>query len=287
MTGKQQFFIVGAPKCGTTSLASWLAEHPEIFFSPIKEPHYYNDDMQKRTVRNRRAYTRLFRDVKEQHKAVGEGSTWYLYSRNAINNIEKDFPAAKYIVLVRNPVDMAVSLYWHNRRRMNEDQESFEQAWALQEDRRAGRRIPKGCMDPAYLQYHDACALGSLVEKLVKTVGHDRVLMLRLENMQQDPMSVYHKVLSFIGVKDDSRQLFPVENESSEYRSAWIQVLMRIGYKLKLLLGIKKSLGVASLNEKKREKEAIPPELRKKLTDIFSGEIKKIDKLFAASSPAK
>lgn len=44
---KPNFFIVGAPKCGTTSLAHWLAGHPQVFMSPVKEPHFFNTDYQR------------------------------------------------------------------------------------------------------------------------------------------------------------------------------------------------------------------------------------------------
>ena len=81
------FFILGAPKCGTTSLASWLSDHPHIFIPPIKEPHYFNTDDQHRNIRRRLDYEKLFRGVTEKHIGVGEASVWYLSSEVAVRNI--------------------------------------------------------------------------------------------------------------------------------------------------------------------------------------------------------
>lgn len=54
------FFILGVPKCGTSSLAWWLSQHPQVWFSRIKEPHFFNDDSGFRQVRAKAAYDRLF-----------------------------------------------------------------------------------------------------------------------------------------------------------------------------------------------------------------------------------
>src|SRR5262245_35065298 len=83
---KPTFFIIGAPKCGTTSLAAWLADHPDIFMSPTKEPHYFNTD-HKRYLNSLAGYEQLFEDATDRHSAVGEASVWYLYSANAVENI--------------------------------------------------------------------------------------------------------------------------------------------------------------------------------------------------------
>jgi len=83
---KPNFFILGAPKCGTTSLAMWLSEHPNIFMCPIKEPHYFNTDGLQR-IKTLEQYESLFTDAKPEHVAVGEASTHYLYSKEAVPRI--------------------------------------------------------------------------------------------------------------------------------------------------------------------------------------------------------
>ena len=81
---KPNFFILGAPKCGTTSMAKWLSEHPEIFMSKYKEPHYYNTD-NRRVVVNHQHYLSLFKKIKQTH------ATKILNGRIRIPNYSKAF----------------------------------------------------------------------------------------------------------------------------------------------------------------------------------------------------
>src|SRR5210317_560697 len=109
---KPNFFILGAPKCGTTSLAYWLSQHPNVYVSPDKEPLHYSTDFPASTPHSERSYLDLFAEATEQHIAIGEASVWYLRSKDAVANIENEIPEAKYIVMLRNPVEMAPSLHW-------------------------------------------------------------------------------------------------------------------------------------------------------------------------------
>src|SRR5260370_1269300 len=77
---KPNFFIIGAPKCGTSSMASYLREHPQVFFPEHKEPHFFNTGTGFRSVRSESHYYALFRYAGPQHIAVGEGTALYLYS---------------------------------------------------------------------------------------------------------------------------------------------------------------------------------------------------------------
>ncbi|MCB5943633.1 sulfotransferase [Acidocella sp. KAb 2-4] len=112
MTRKPNFFIIGAPKCGTTSWASWLAEHPQVYFSPLKEPHFFNSDVEYKARPTPKQYETLFRPATAKHQAVGEGSTSYLASRVAVPGVEAHTGGrAKYIVCLRTPVEIAPSSY--------------------------------------------------------------------------------------------------------------------------------------------------------------------------------
>ena len=161
------FFLVGAPKCGTTSLAQWLSEHPEVFFSPVKEPHFFNTDASNRKIRSRDAYAALFSGVESRHLAVGEGSVWYLYSDAAVPRILEANSRARFIVMLREPIAMLRSLYLQQRWAGNENAGSLEEAWRLQDARRAGRKVPLLCANPDQLQYGRICSLGWQVDRLL------------------------------------------------------------------------------------------------------------------------
>ena len=89
---KPNFFIVGAPKCGTTAMFSYLSRHPEIFVSQRKEFNYFCDDLTFRNAAGLFRYTGIddylahFSGWNGQ-KRIGEASVWYLYSSRAAENI--------------------------------------------------------------------------------------------------------------------------------------------------------------------------------------------------------
>jgi len=273
MSGKApNLFILGAPKCGTTSLARWLEQHPHVFMSPIKEPHYYSADLANRTIQSADRYARLFDGVTEAHRAIGEASTWYLFSQEAVANIEREHPGARYVVMTRDPVAMAHSLYHHNRRVLHEDQPTFEAAWRLQEQRAAGQHLPRDCTEPAFLQYFAACSLGYLLQRLYEQVPAERVLHVPLEWMQEDPAREYRRVLSHLGVDDDGREDFPPANEARGHRSRMLQKALRLGGRMRVALGVNKGFGLGRLNERAQAKETLSPEFRAELEAAFADE---------------
>src|SRR5690625_5018834 len=144
---KVNLFILGAPKCGTTSLYTYLNSHPEIFMSPIKEPHYFNTDSGERGITDKIEYEKLFCQSIEQQKYRGEASTWYLYSNIAVTSILKYNPNARFIVMIRNPCEMAPSLHKQLQLNRRETITDFREAWHLQDQRRTGLNIPKECRD--------------------------------------------------------------------------------------------------------------------------------------------
>ena len=92
------FFIIGAPKSGTTSLYNYLSEHPNVFMSKIKGPHYFAS-----RIKTKKEYLDLFKDAKKQHICIGEASVLYLPTLT-------DYPDSKLIIILRNPVDVIQSL---------------------------------------------------------------------------------------------------------------------------------------------------------------------------------
>ncbi|MFQ5570582.1 MAG: sulfotransferase, partial [Rhodothermales bacterium] len=110
---RPDFFIVGAPKCGTTAMFRYLQEHPEIYL-PKKEFHHFGSDLRPPNYqgrnRDRAVYLSLFAGVTTE-KRIGEASVWYLYSKKAAREIKAFAPEADVIIMLRNPVEMMYSLY--------------------------------------------------------------------------------------------------------------------------------------------------------------------------------
>src|SRR5438309_9654243 len=123
------FFVLGAARCGTTSLHYWLAQHPDIAMSAIKEPNHFlfrpspdgpvpciSDDRRllAKSVPDRTAYERLF---PETVAAAGDASPLYLYTRETPELIAAAVPDAKLVAVVREPADRT----WSHFNYVNDD----------------------------------------------------------------------------------------------------------------------------------------------------------------------
>ncbi len=213
-------FIIGAPKCGTTSMHQYLKQHPQIFMSRIKEPHYFCDDLPGlRRFPGIDNYLNLFDDAKPNQVYRGESTSRYLYSDSAVANIRHFCPDARIIAMLRNPVDLVHSLHAQLLYQFFEDEQDFETAWRLQDDRKEGRRIPKYCPEPVELQYGRIAKTGQQIRRLFQTVSRDQVHLVFFDDFQADPKSVYQGVLDFLGLPDDQRTTFERANPHKNYRS--------------------------------------------------------------------
>jgi hypothetical protein len=273
---KPNFFILGAPKCGTTSLAEWLAEHPNIYLSPTKEPHFFNTD-HKRFLNSLGGYERLFAGANERHRAVGEASVWYLCSSVAVKNILNYSPQAKFIVMLRNPVDMAPSLHQEQVFTGREDRTDFTEAWDLQESRRSGRHLPAMVWEPKYVQYGELCKLGAQVARLLETVPRDKVKFLLLEDIISNPVAAYGSVLRFLCVNDNHHQDFRIYNRAKVRRWRSLNVVAWAVSGLKVALGIERGLGlwnrIDAMNRVERPRAPIGGDIKKRLRDYFAADV--------------
>ena len=110
------FFIVGAPRAGTTSLYRYLRRHPQVFMPAVKEPHFFaniNPDPDQRHLfpaMDEGQYVRLFRGALH-YRAIGEASPSYLVTKGAAERIKARVPNAKIIMLLRDPTERAFSHY--------------------------------------------------------------------------------------------------------------------------------------------------------------------------------
>lgn len=232
------FFILGAPKCGTTSLAAWLRAHPEVYLSPLKEPHYFNTDQTYRKCRSEAEYLRQFAAVEPRHRAVGEASVWYLHSRLAVPNILEAIPQARFIVCLRSPVAMAHSLHGHLLHGGREHEPDFAAAWSAAEERRQGLGLGKLAGEPSHLVYPDACALGTQLERLYTLVPRSRVLTVLLDDLGRDPGAEYRRVLAFLGLRDDGRTDFSAQNRARRRRSGLLSSALKTYLTLREVLHI-------------------------------------------------
>ena len=216
------FCVLGAPNSGKSALQGYLWTHPRVFM-PASEPNFYADDVTEYgsdlpRPKNRQAYRALFAGAAEG-QLLGEMSGRYLFSERAVPSLLRDSPDARFILMLRNPVDMAHSIHSHLLRNSWEDERSFEKAWELQEARAAGKRIPPGCKRPKILLYRDRCSFAPHIERLFQQVPRERVLVHLFEEFFADLRGSYLRTLAFLGLPDDGRTHFERVNEHGVARS--------------------------------------------------------------------
>lgn len=210
------FFIVGAPKCGTTALYEYLRPHPSIFMPRHKEPHYFASDLGTYPfIKTLDDYRRLFDGAGPQHLRVGEASVYYLRSATAIANIRAFNPDAKLIAMFRNPVEMVHSLHSQLLYVAEENESDFEAAWRLQERRRQGEALPPGSRGGFLVQYFEVGQFGTQVQRVLSHFPRDQVKLILFDDFAASPQAVYDDVIAFLGIPHDGRSEFPGSTRAS------------------------------------------------------------------------
>ena len=282
------FFIIGAPKCGTTSLAAWLGDHPEIYMSPVKEPHFFSLDFNRGVIKTQEDYDRLFEGAEPHHKAIGEASTEYLYSSRAIDEIERKYPGSRYIVMIRNPVDMAFSLYNYEYQGGRETIDDFYVAWQKSPERRTGQFVSKWCRDSKCLDYQGLSLFGEQLERLLDKVDAARVHVIVFDDLKSEPQKVYQETLEFLGVTCLDRQNYFPRNEARSWASPLFgEAIRRLGYAslvIKKALGIPVYRGTGLLDRlsgklKRTDTRCLGESIRNTLRKFYDMDIEKLEEL--------
>jgi hypothetical protein len=287
------FFIVGAPRCGTTALSSYLAEHPHIGFSRPKETQFFCTDLPGihfHTTDPEEYLNLCFGHCAgKNYLAIGEGSVWNLYSNDAVPKILRFNPKARFIIMVRNPIDLCIALYEKRREMLQEDQPSFEQAWRAEDERRQGRNIPLSFRKEIGLAgYQNIARLGEQVEKAFSLIPKRQRLLIVFDDFVANTATEYAQVLSFLGVPHDGRKEFPPINEGRRIRNPrlWALVWGTMLHAHPFLDPAKRMLKVSTLNiyprlsrlflGRRSERPAISEALRAEMRAFFDEDIKRL-----------
>lgn len=219
------FFIVGAPKCGTTSMYSYLGQHPRIFMPFHKEPLFFGADLTHRYGRmSPEEYVALFRAARDD-QLVGEASAWYLYSELAAQEIQGVVPDARIIVMLRNPIDVMYAQHGQLLFTRQESLADFAEALAAEPRRIQGHDLPQGSFRRENLYYRRMVRFAEQLERYFKAFGRDRVHVIIHDDLRADTAAVYRRVLEFLGVDPDVEVTLTPRNQSQRIRSRWVQRL--------------------------------------------------------------
>jgi hypothetical protein len=227
-------FIVGAPRCGTTSMAQLLKHHPDVCFPMVKEPHFFAqhdlrglpiDVLRERVEHD--YLDRFFLDCAASQTVGADCSVTYLYAPEQLEPVLKLWPNSRFVIAVRDPMEMLPSLHRRLVYLGDETITRFEDAWAAVPDRSAGRRIPERCIEPRWLRYDEAGRLGTYVEKFFTVVGRERCKVVVFDDLASDPDRIGREVLEFLGLASGSAVHLTHNRSGYAVRSMWLQRLLK------------------------------------------------------------
>ena len=278
------FYILGAPKAGTSSLAQYLDDHVGVFMSKPKEPRYFAEDFADRPISDERSYLNLF-DQADEGAILGEGTTDYLMSEVAVRRILAVRPDARFIVMLRNPIEMVMAMHAQERKNGYETIVDPAEAWSAIGRRKAGRGVPALCNEPKRLFYDDRCRLGEQIERLKETVAADQLQIIFMEDFAAETEQVYREAAAFIGIDADEPRDFPVVNQRHNVKYPAMIKLWKLGKTAKDRLGIRTNFGLLSkVQALGLSNEAVEPSsdraaFKRLLRDEFEADIQRLAEL--------
>lgn len=251
------FLVIGAMRCGTTSLARYLGAHPEVFIAPVKEVHYFD--------RNYELGERWYRDQFKGYDGepqLGEATQNYLYDPEPFERLADLLPDAKLVVSLRDPVERAYSHYWHKVARGREPL-SFEDALDAE-----AARLASG--DPEardHFSYLDRGHYLPQLERVVSRYPREQVHVLLFEDLRDRPTETFQQLCRFLGVADDvvPDVIGEPMNVYGRFRSLRVQQVAR-----RLPAPLAKVVG--RLNTDRSGYPPLDPHLRRRLVDQLAGE---------------
>jgi hypothetical protein len=204
------FLIIGAQKAGTTALYAYLRRHPDITGPSWKEVSFFD----RHYARGEAWYRGNFPNALRARGLVGEASPSYLFHPLAPERVAALVPAARLIVLVRNPVDRAFSHYQHEVA-LGREPLSFEDALAAEDDRLRGEE-ERMLADPAYFSHawwnYTYRARGGYAEQLERWLGlfpREQLLVVPSEDLLGEPEKTHALLLEFLGAPAHRLETYP------------------------------------------------------------------------------
>jgi Sulfotransferase domain len=212
------YLIVGTKRGGSTSLASWVAEHPNV--APLRKvtkgTHFFDVNY----GRGRAWYFSCFERADRGWTLTGEASPYYMYHPAAPQRIAATLPAVKLIAVLRDPIERLWSHYQYEVARGNEC-EPLESALRLEPQRLAGEkeRLLSDVSYPGFAFRHfgylERGHYAEQLERIYKHFPHEQVHVIRSEDLFSDPHGELTRLWRFLGIADVELDDLPAQNQGA------------------------------------------------------------------------
>lgn len=229
--GEPNFFVVGAPRAGTTSLWHYLRQHPDVLMpstSDTKEPSHFADPIPTFATRfkDRDRYLKLFANSGSK-RAIGEASPVYLGSAGCAQRIHDAYPHARIIISLRQPARRAFSFYQYMCQWGLEWLPTFERALDVEDQRMADTDFQRkyGYWSGAFL-YFRSSLYASQIKQWVDVFPRDQIHILTFEDLKRHPLETTQRIYKFLDVDPG---FTPIMWKSNRSRSpGWLRLQVAI-----------------------------------------------------------
>ena len=213
-------FILGTPRSATTSVSKWLAQHPDIAMGRRKEPMYHAMDLPSpMSITDLDAYQALWSETDESANLV-DASPWYLFSKEAAASIANMSPQSRFIVHLRDPVDLIGSLHAHHVFAGFEKTRDLEEAVFTV-------RHPDPEEFRASIDYLEVVRVSSQLCRFYEHFDEDRFVFVDFSSIDDDPAGAYHHILSRLGLPVVDLDEYPHLNRARHNRLPVSQRFLR------------------------------------------------------------
>ncbi len=267
-----QLMIVGAEKSGTSSLARYLDQHPNICSHEQREITYFVND-EEYAQGYEKTYSRYFPKYKNDQSILLAKSVGVMYWSEAVKRLWNHNPNCQLVAILRNPVDRAYSAYWYARQMGWEDLESFEEALAAEPI-----RFQEGGLKRRYCAYLDRGIYHKQLAVLFEHFGRNQVHVFLFEDLKSDPVSLCQNIYEAVGIDSDYvPEVSERYNKATIPRFPVVSKILSSAHPLKRavrkLLSDKVSFlirdQIRHLNEKTLSPSLMNPETRAYLEEYF------------------
>ena len=279
---KVDFFIVGAPKAGTTSLYHYLSEHPQIEMSSQKEPDYFSDKAineqgmyyGKNRVNTLDKYESLF--VQKESVVYGEASVSYLFYDNVAEDIKKYNPNAKIIIMLRNPIERAFSHYLMDYR-LGLISDSFENIIAKKSKHKKAHLF--------YQQYIEVSKYATQIQRYLDFFEKENILFIDYEDFKKNVSKTVDQVYNFLNISTEFvADINTKHNTFIMPKNKIIRLIYSFVFLRKILTFLFPVYLVKNIRVllfKSDKKPELLKETRSLLKKIFNDDIKKLEEVLA------
>jgi hypothetical protein len=193
------FILVGAPKCATGTIYELLGRRPRVFLA-AKDLYFFGSDLATTQPRLSRAEYMAQFAAAPAGAALGDSSVGYLSSELAAAEIHARAPGARIAIALRNPLEAIPSLHRHCLYYGIEEIEDLGAALAAEDERAAGRRLPRRCAHPWMLRYAHVYRYADQLRRYFDAFGRERCHVVVYDDFRADPDATLAALGDFLGL---------------------------------------------------------------------------------------